>query len=96
MPVEVCKRKVLGEESITLSKGQVVRKEGEKRRTPSFRRGAAGNLRSYLFMEMENHALNHCSTYSHSTYYKGYHHFLFFTIQSLASLLNKRKVTVLL
>jgi hypothetical protein len=59
VPVEVCKRKASGEETITLSKGQVVRKEGEKRRTPSFSRGATGNSRSDLFMKIKQHALNH-------------------------------------
>jgi len=38
VPVELCKRKRLNEESITLSKGKVTRKEGEKRRTPIGRR----------------------------------------------------------
>ena len=38
VPVELCKRKRLDEESITLSRGQVVRKEGEKRRKPVGRR----------------------------------------------------------
>ena len=64
--MEVCKRKAPGEESITLSRGQVVRREGEKRRTPSFRRGETGNSRSDLFMEMQHQALNHDSTYCHS------------------------------
>ena len=39
VPVELCKRKRKDEDSITLSKGKVERKEGEKRRTPAFRRG---------------------------------------------------------
>ena len=38
VPVELCKRKRVNEDSITLSKGKVERKEGEKRRTPAFRR----------------------------------------------------------
>ena len=38
VPVELCKRKRVDEDSITLSRGKVERKEGEKRRTPAFRR----------------------------------------------------------
>ena len=38
VPVELCKRKRVDEDSITLSKGKVERREGEKRRTPAFRR----------------------------------------------------------
>ena len=37
--MELCKRKRLDENTLTLSKGKVERKEGEKRRTPAFRRG---------------------------------------------------------
>lgn len=37
--MELCKRKRLNEDTLTLSKGKVERKEGEKRRTPAFRRG---------------------------------------------------------
>ena len=36
--MELCKRKRLDENTLTLSKGKVERKEGEKRRTPAFRR----------------------------------------------------------
>ena len=36
--MELCKRKRVDEDSITLSRGKVERKEGEKRRTPAFRR----------------------------------------------------------
>jgi len=46
IPVELCKRKRLNEESITLSKGTVVRKEGEKRRTPIGRRGGSSKSSS--------------------------------------------------
>ena len=37
--MELCKRKRINENVLTLSKGKVERKEGEKRRTPAFRRG---------------------------------------------------------
>ena len=36
--MELCTRQRNDEDSITLSKGKVERKEGEKRRTPAFRR----------------------------------------------------------
>jgi hypothetical protein len=44
VPVQICKRIGLDEESITLSRGPVVRKEGEKRRTPVFKRNLQGMI----------------------------------------------------
>ena len=48
VPVELCKRKRVDEDSITLSRGKVERKEGEKRRTPAFRRSV--NKRKELLL----------------------------------------------
>ena len=46
VPVELCKRKRVDEDSITLSRGKVERKEGEKRRTPAFRRAVNQSIKS--------------------------------------------------
>ena len=52
IPIELCKRKRLDEETVFLEKGKVFRKEGEKRRKKIGNRAAAeGNLflKEYLF-----------------------------------------------
>ena len=42
IPVQECKRQRFGQETIFLSRGQVIRKEGEKRRRKLFRRLTGG------------------------------------------------------
>ena len=52
IPIELCKRKRLDEETVFLEKGKVFRKEGEKRRKKIGNRAAAeGNffVKEYLF-----------------------------------------------
>ena len=52
VPVELCKRKRVNEDSITLSKGKVERKEGEKRRTPAFRRAVNQSRELFILLSV--------------------------------------------
>ena len=50
IPVEVCKRQASNQNTITLSRGEVTRKEGERRRTPSFRSGSTDSAWLHHFL----------------------------------------------
>ena len=52
--MELCKRKRINEDILTLSKGKVERKEGEKRRTPAFRRGVRQKNKGKNALRKEN------------------------------------------